>query len=65
MISSKTSEKIRQDTRDVDMDRMMMIREDQLSLQYEKLMHVLKFSQKDMEPPAIPNYLLSKPNAPL
>jgi hypothetical protein len=65
MISYLTTEKIRQDTRDVDMDRMMMIREDQLSLQYEKFMHVLKFSQKDIEPPAIPNYLLAKVNAPL
>lgn len=40
MISSKITEIIHQDNRDVDMDRMMMIREDQLSLQYEKLLHV-------------------------
>ena len=36
---------------------MLMQREDQLSLEYEKHIHRLKFAQKDAEPPEIPRVL--------
>ena len=49
----------------LEIDRMLMQREDTLSMQFEILFHHQRFKQKDQPAPAIPIYILPRQGAPL
>lgn len=47
---------------EIEMDRLLMEREDKLSMQYEEYTHKLKFIQKDVKPPMLPPCLFYEDN---
>ena len=50
---------------ELEMERLLMEREDKLSRDMEEYSHKLKFIQKDMSPPLMPPFLTENNNNPL